>query len=228
MLLAGLVALYRLLLQQLKASNLRLARRVDEATFDLQAKTVHLQALNQEKTELAERLARQAEAFERQAREDALTGLANRRGFDETLARDFARSQRSGHPLCLVVLDIDHFKDVNDRHSHSIGDAVLVQVATLIAAACRDSDLPARTGGEEFALLLNDTRLEEAAQLCARLRGLFHDHPDWAEVPGLRVTFSAGLVELDADDRTPALLYQRADRALYRAKSDGRDRTSIG
>ena len=131
---------------------------MDEATFDLQAKTVHLQALNQEKTELAE-------AFERQAREDALTGLANRRAFDETLARDFARSQRSGHPLCLVVLDIDHFKEVNDRHSHSIGDAVLVQVASLIAAACRDSDLPARTGGEEFALLLNDTRLEEAAQL---------------------------------------------------------------
>ncbi len=84
-LLTGLVALYRLLLQQLKASNLRLARRVDEATFDLQAKTVHLQALNQEKTELAERLARQAEAFERQAREDALTGLPNRRAFDETL-----------------------------------------------------------------------------------------------------------------------------------------------
>ncbi|TPD89499.1 diguanylate cyclase [Stenotrophomonas maltophilia] len=228
MLLSALVALYRFLLQQYKASNLRLAQRVDEATFDLQAQTVHLQALNQEKTELAERLARQAEAFERQAREDALTRLANRRGFDEALARDFARAQRSGHPLCLVVLDIDHFKDVNDQHSHSIGDAVLVEVAQVIAAASRDSDLPARTGGEEFALLLNDTRLEEAAQLCARLRGLFHDHPDWAGIPGLRVTFSAGLVELDGDDRTPALLYQRADRALYRAKSDGRDRTSIG
>jgi len=228
LLLGALVALYRFLLQQYKASNLRLARRVDEATFDLQAQTVHLQALNQEKTELAERLAPQAEAFERQAREDALTGLANRRGFDETLARDFARSQRSGHPLSLVVLDIDHFKDVNDTYSHSIGDLVLKEVAEVIAAACRDSDLPARTGGEEFALLLNDTRLEEAAQVCARLRGLFHDHPDWAGVKGLRVTFSAGLVELAADDRTPALLYQRADRALYRAKSDGRDRTSIG
>ena len=71
--------------------------------------------------------------------------------------------------------------------------------------ACRDSALPARTGGEELALLLNHTRLEEAAQLCARLRGLFHDHPDWAGVDGLRVTFSAGQVELDADDRTPCL-----------------------
>jgi len=228
LLLAGLVALYRYLINRYKASNVRLARRVDAATRDLQAQTASLQALNEEKTQLAERLAVQAEQFERQAREDALTGLPNRRAFDEALARDFARSQRSGHPLCLVVLDIDHFKEVNDRHSHSVGDVVLVEVARVIASACRDSDMPARTGGEEFTLLLNDTRLAEAAQVCARLRGLFHDHPDWAGVPGLQVTFSAGLVELDAADRTPMLLYQRADRALYRAKSEGRDRTAIG
>lgn len=228
LLLAGLVALYRYLIKRYKASNVRLARRVDAATRDLQAQTASLQALNEEKTQLAARLAVQAEQFERQAREDALTGLPNRRAFDEALARDFARSQRSGHPLCLVVLDIDHFKEVNDRHSHSVGDVVLVEVARVIASACRDSDMPARTGGEEFTLLLNDTRLAEAAQVCARLRGLFHDHPDWAGVPGLQVTFSAGLVELDAADRTPMLLYQRADRALYRAKSEGRDRTAIG
>ena len=228
LLLAALIALYRYLINRYKHSNVRLAARVQEATHHLQAQTVHLHAMNMEKTELAERLAVQAEAFERQAREDALTGLPNRRAFDEALARDFARSQRSRHPLCLVVLDIDHFKEVNDRHSHSVGDLVLVEVARLIAAACRDSDMPARTGGEEFVLLLNDTRLDEAAQVCARLRGLFHDHADWAGMAGLRVTFSAGLVELDADDRTPLLLYQRADRALYRAKSEGRDRTSIG
>jgi len=227
-LLAGLVALYRWLINRYKTSNIRLARLVDEATRDLQAQTVHLQALNMEKSQLVDRLALQSEAFERQAREDALTGLPNRRAFDEALARDFARSQRSGHPLCLVVLDVDHFKDVNDRHSHSVGDVVLAEVADVLASACRDSDMPARTGGEEFALLLNDTRLEEAAQVCARLRGLFHDHADWAGISGLRVTFSAGLVELDTADRTPKLLYQRADRALYRAKSDGRDRTSIG
>ncbi len=228
LLLIGLVLLYRYLINRYKASNVRLAQLVDEATRDLQAQTMHLQALNAEKTQLVGRVAAQAEAFERQAREDALTGLPNRRAFDEALARDFARSQRSGHPLCLVVLDVDHFKEVNDRHSHSIGDVVLVEVAQLLASACRDSDMPARTGGEEFALLLNDTRLEEAAQVCARLRGLFHDHGQWAGIDGLRVTFSAGLVELESGDRTPKLLYQRADRALYRAKSDGRDRTSIG
>jgi len=228
LLLLGLVLLYRYLINRYKTSNIRLARMVDEATRDLQAQTDHLQALNVEKTQLVERVAAQAEAFERQAREDALTSLPNRRAFDEAFARDFARSQRSGHPLCLVVLDVDHFKDVNDRFSHSVGDSVLVEVAQLLAAACRDSDMPARTGGEEFALLLNDTRLEEAAQVCARLRGLFHDHVQWAGQEGLRVTFSAGVVELEAGDRTPKLLYQRADRALYRAKSDGRDRTGLG
>ncbi len=228
LLLAALVGLYRFLINRYKRSNIRLAQLVDEATRDLQAQTVHLQALNSEKTQLVDRLALQSEQFERQAREDALTGLPNRRAFDETLARDFARSQRSGHPLCLVVLDVDHFKGVNDQYSHSVGDVVLAEVAQLLASACRDSDMPARTGGEEFALLLNDTRLDEAEQVCARLHGLFHAHPDWAGIADLRVTFSAGLVELDATDRTPKLLYQRADRALYSAKRDGRDRTSIG
>lgn len=224
LLLVGGVALYRFRLHRYRVSNLRLARRVEEATADLQAQTLHLQSLNLEKTELAERLARQAEAFERQAREDALTGLANRRAFDEVLGRDFARARRSGHPLCLVVLDIDHFKHVNDRYSHSVGDAVLAEVALLLDSACRDSDMSARAGGEEFALLLNDTRIAEAEKICERLRTLFHAHGDWGGVAGLRVTFSAGLVELGEGDRSPSMLYQRADRALYQAKRGGRDR----
>ena len=224
LLLVGGVALYRFRLHRYRVSNLRLARRVEEATADLQAQTLHLQSLNLEKTELAERLARQAEAFERQAREDALTGLANRRAFDEALGRDFARARRSGHPLCLVVLDIDHFKHVNDRYSHSVGDAVLAEVALLLDSACRDSDMSARTGGEEFALLLNDTRIAEAEKICERLRTLFHAHGDWGGVAGLRVTFSAGLVELGGGDRSPSMLYQRADSALYQAKRGGRDR----
>ncbi len=228
LLLLALVALYRYLIHRYKTSNIRLARQVDERTADLQLQAERLLAANQEKTELAERLRQQAEAFERQAHEDPLTGLPNRRAFDEGLARDFARSQRNGHPLSLLVLDIDHFKTVNDTWSHSVGDQVLCEVGRLLAASCRDSDLPARLGGEEFALLLNDTALDEAQLVCARLQGLFHAQRNWAGIEGLRVTFSAGLVQLGAGDRTPLLLFQRADKALYQAKSDGRDRICLG
>ncbi len=228
LLLLGLVALYRYLIHRHKTSNIRLAQQVAERTADLREQAERLLSANQEKNALAERLREQAEAFERQAHEDALTGLPNRRAFDEGLARDFARSQRSGHPLCLVVLDIDHFKQVNDTWSHSVGDQVLRDVGRLLAASCRDSDLPARLGGEEFALLLNDTPLEEAELVCMRLRGLFHAQRRWAGIDGLQVTFSAGLVLLGPGDRTPALLFQRADKALYQAKSAGRDRICLG
>jgi len=228
LLLAGLVMLYRYLIERYRTSNIRLAQLVDERTADLQLQAERLLSANEEKTDLLERLRQQSEAFERQAREDVLTGLPNRRAFDEVLTRDFARSQRSGHPLCLVVLDIDHFKQVNDLHSHSVGDVVLAEVARLLAASCRDSDMPARLGGEEFALLLNDTGVDEAEQVLQRMRGLFHAQRNWAGIDGLRVTFSAGLVELHPADRTPLLLMQRADRALYKAKHEGRDRVVIG
>ncbi|MGB3392374.1 MAG: diguanylate cyclase [Stenotrophomonas sp.] len=228
LLLLALVALYRYLIHRHETRNIRLAQQVAERTADLREQAERLLAANQEKAALAERLREQADAFERQAHEDPLTGLPNRRAFDEGLARDFARSQRSGQPLCLVALDIDHFKRVNDTWSHSIGDQVLREVAQLLAASSRDSDLPARLGGEEFALLLNDTTLEEAELVCMRLRGLFHSQRSWAGIDDLRVTFSAGLVLLGPGDRTPTLLSQRADKALYQAKSEGRDRICLG
>ncbi len=228
LLLLALVALYRYLIHRHETRSIRLAQQVAERTADLREQAERLLAANQEKAALAERLREQADAFERQAHEDPLTGLPNRRAFDEGLARDFARSQRSGQPLCLVALDIDHFKRVNDTWSHSVGDQVLREVARLLAASSRDSDLPARLGGEEFALLLNDTTLEEAELVCMRLRGLFHSQRSWAGIDDLRVTFSAGLALLGPGDRTPTLLFQRADKALYQAKSEGRDRICLG
>lgn len=220
--------LYRYGTYRYKARNQRLARLVDQRTYDLQLQAESLLAANQDKSQLLEQLRQQSEAFERQARQDALTGLPNRRVFDETLAREVARHLRSGHPLCLVVLDIDHFKTVNDRFSHSVGDQVLKEVAQLLLSACRDGDLPARLGGEEFALLLGDTVKQDAEQLCVRLQGLFHARSDWGGVEGLMVTFSAGLVEILPDDRGPQTLFERADRALYRAKNSGRDITCVG
>jgi len=219
--------LYRYGVYRYKLRSQRLARLVDQRTYDLQLQAESLLAANQEKSRLLERLREQSEAFQRQARQDALTGLPNRRVFDEALAREFSRHQRSGHPLCLVVLDIDHFKTVNDRFSHSVGDVVLAEVGQLLLSACRDGDLPARLGGEEFALLLDDTTSVEAEQLCIRLQALFHQRQDWGGVQGLAVTFSAGLVQARADDKLATDLYRRADHALYRAKSSGRDVTCV-
>lgn len=219
--------LYRYGVYRYKVRSQRLARLVDQRTYDLQLQAESLLAANQDKTRLLDRLREQSEAFQRQARQDALTGLPNRRVFDEALAREFSRHQRSGHPLCLVVLDIDHFKNVNDRFSHSVGDRVLQEVGQLLLQACREGDLPARVGGEEFALLLDDTTSPEAEQLCVRLQGLFHERQNWGGVQGLKVTFSAGLVQAQADDQQPSDLYQRADHALYQAKNSGRDVTCV-
>ena len=97
----------------------------------------------------------------------------------------------------------------------------------MLLDACREGDLAARVGGEEFALLLGDTTADEAEQLCSRLQGLFHQRHDWGGVQGLTVTFSAGLVQARSDDRQATDLYQRADHALYRAKSSGRDVTCV-
>lgn len=181
---------------------------------------------NQEKSELLTRLRIKSDVFERQAHEDALTGLPNRRHFDEALARDISRARRSGRPLVLAILDIDHFKRINDHYSHASGDAVLHEVGVLLTAAARASDLPARLGGEEFALLLADTTLDEAQALCLRIRALFHARHNWASVEGLQVTFSAGVAAL-RDDDTGSSLMQRADHALYEAKSAGRDRICV-
>jgi hypothetical protein len=227
LLLAGLVALYRLLLQQLKASNLRLARRVDEATFDLQAKTVHLQALNQEKTELAERLARQAEAFERQAREDALTGLANRRLRRNAGARlrPFAAQRPSAVPGGAGHRPLQgRQRPPQPQHRRCGAGAGGAADRRRLPRFRTCRRVPAAKSSRCCSTTPAWKKPRSCARACAACSMTTPTGPAW----GLRVTFSAGLVELDADDRTPALLYQRADRALYRAKSDGRDRTSIG
>jgi len=222
LLLAGLYVLYRYLLNRYRTKNVRLARLVNERTRDLQAQAERLLAADRERAQLLERVRRQAVAYERQAREDALTGLPNRRRFDEILKRDMAVSQRAGHPLCLALIDLDHFKRINDTHSHAVGDAVLREAAILFAAQSRTADLLARLGGEEFALLLPDTTLEEAINICERMQETFDAHAPWAGVDGLRVTFSVGIAQCRFDD-TPSRLLERADAAMYRAKNQGRN-----
>lgn len=226
-LVAALVALYVVLLRRYRTRNQRLEEQVRERTAALSEQAQRLMRANQETSELLARLRLKSDAFERQAHEDALTGLPNRRHFDEALARDLSRARRSGRPLSLVILDLDHFKAVNDVHSHVAGDNVLQEMGALLASGCRASDLPARLGGEEFALLLSDTPLQEALLICARIRDRVHAIADWGGVEGLRVTFSAGVAELREDENGTALM-QRTDQALYRAKNEGRDCISAG
>lgn len=166
--------------------------------------------------------------LERLANTDPLTGLANRRHFMEGLARELDRSDRYEHPLSLVVLDLDRFKSVNDTHGHAAGDAVLRSAGRTLESVCREVDLPARTGGEEMALLLPETDREGARAVAERVRTRIerteHTSPDGES---FGVTASVGVAEAGPSARTPEQLLRRADEALYRAKEKGRNRVVV-
>jgi len=220
--------LYAFGVSRYRTANERLERLVNERTIDLLRQTERLKHSDEEKSALLEQLREKSEAFERQAREDSLTGLPNRRAFLQALAREMEESRRSGRPLTLAMLDVDHFKLVNDHHSHAAGDAVLQEVGRLLRECVRFSGLPARLGGEEFALLLPDTSLAQAYELCERVRKRFHTNDGFGGVDGLRVTFSAGIAQWRGGAETDTQLMHRADTALYRAKQAGRDRCVLG
>ncbi len=154
---------------------------------------------------------------------DGLTGIANRRAFDEALAREWSRAQRTGASIAVAMFDIDHFKAYNDRFGHPAGDERLITVAHLIAAAARrHGDLAARFGGEEFALLLPNTTLEAAYAVADAVRERVA-----AEAGDAELTISAGVAVAlaNADPKTMQSLVVSADAALYAAKAEGRNRT---
>lgn len=155
---------------------------------------------------------------------DALTGLPNRRAMDEHLLAVFAAAQARGRPLSLALIDVDHFKSINDRFGHAGGDQVLVQMGRRLTTGLRADDRLGRWGGEEFVLVLDGVPRSEGLGLAERLRVAVAGHPF---EPGLVVTVSIGLAECRADD-TPDRLLERADVALYRAKAAGRNRVEEG
>ena len=160
---------------------------------------------------------------ERMARTDQLTGLPNRRAFYEQANAIMAQASRYDHPLTLVMLDIDHFKVVNDTHGHDAGDVVLKAIADQIDAAARVSDVPARQGGEEFVILLPETDLDEAVIFSERLRARIEAMDIDVHGLVLKVTCSFGIAMLtEADENIDALL-RRSDAALYQAKEGGRN-----
>jgi diguanylate cyclase (GGDEF)-like protein len=162
--------------------------------------------------------------LERQSREDSLTGIANRRSFDERLQTEIERAERYGEALSLLLIDLDHFKHINDSLGHAGGDQVLCEAAVLLRDRLRQSDLAARIGGEEFALLLPRQDARGAQAVAEQLREGFATH-DFATGQGdrLRVTLSAGIAQWHAGQTRDDLL-RRADQALYRAKAEGRNR----
>ena len=158
------------------------------------------------------------------ARRDGLTGLPNRRAFEEALAREVERAIRAGRPLSLVLLDLDHFKQVNDRHGHAEGDASLRLFARIAAHGLRPGDVLGRMGGEEFALALFDTDAEVARGVAQRIAAATRAASAGTRA---RLTLSAGVAELDPAAATPGALLAAADRALYAAKDGGRRRVAV-
>jgi diguanylate cyclase len=155
---------------------------------------------------------------------DGLTGLFNRPNAQQILVREQARQERSGQGFCVALIDLDHFKRINDTLGHGAGDEVLQGFASLMSGMLRTTDVISRWGGEEFLLILTETsQPEQGALVMARLRQRLAETRLCKLDPGLAVSFSAGLVVSRVGEPIDALL-ERADKALYQAKAQGRDR----
>ena len=155
---------------------------------------------------------------------DGLSGLLNRTHWEAIVAAEFQRCRRIGHPSALVMMDIDHFKVINDRHGHLVGDAVIRSIARILRSALRLHDVPGRFGGEEFGVVLPGTDIHGATLLAERIRGRIESailHPQ----TGARTTASLGVAEFEVRDADHEDWIARADRALYAAKGAGRNRT---
>lgn len=174
-----------------------------------------------------DRAKRATEELRRLATTDELTTLANRRFFLDALERERARASRSGNPLCLALVDLDHFKQINDRHGHPAGDEVLRNVARILGEGTRTSDIVGRIGGEEFAILMPETAWDQALSVCERLCAAMERTP-MALSPGLNaaVTLSSGIALL-AEGESSSQLISRADAALYNAKFHGRNQVKL-
>jgi two-component system, cell cycle response regulator len=172
---------------------------------------------------------RYAEQLYEAATRDSLTGLLNRRFFDDQLVKDVAHATRHEGPLSVLVLDLDHFKSVNDTHGHLVGDKVLASLGEIIRDSTRTEDVACRLGGEEFAVVMRGTGWEGARNMAERLRSRVEAHEFSADGKSLKLTVSVGIATLDPPRHgTAGELLEEADKALYRAKNDGRNRVVGG
>lgn len=156
---------------------------------------------------------------------DGLTGLFNRRFFDETYHKEFKRAERASEPLSLLMVDIDHFKKINDAHGHPMGDVVLMEISRRLSAHLRETDILCRYGGEEFAAILPNCKMQEASEVAERVRCAVQESAvqlmPGKEVP---VTISIGIAAFPETTQSEKLLLESSDKALYEAKKTGRNR----
>jgi diguanylate cyclase len=203
------------LIKGLSASRLALQKTVETSRLELDTTRKRLDQVTAE-----------LERSRALARIDPLTGSANRRGMEEIVEREISRARRCKTPLCLAILDIDHFKRVNDEHGHDTGDRALIHLVTVIKSGLRDTDQVCRYGGEEFAVVLPDSRMQGALFVVERLRVMI----ETAHLPiasgTLQICFSAGIAEFAGNDNRDSVL-KRADEALFAAKCAGRNRVFV-
>jgi diguanylate cyclase (GGDEF)-like protein len=169
-------------------------------------------------------LVRNAERLERLATTDEMTGICNRRHFLTLAESEWRRFQDDGAPFALLILDVDLFKSINDRFGHYVGDAVIKSMAAICQREKRDADILARIGGEEFVLLLPQTRRNEAVGFAEKLRQRVETEPFVHDGESLRLTISIGVAEAEAGMTGISDIMKRADQALYDAKRGGRNR----
>jgi diguanylate cyclase (GGDEF)-like protein len=203
------------------AGLLILGRRMTDAPYE--AHDLALLRALADSSAIALRNAELLDRLRAQATIDPLTGCHNRRGFDEILAMEVSRGKRYSRPLSLVLLDIDHFKRVNDDYGHEVGDHALQRIGRAVRHTFRTTDSACRYGGEEFALIFPETPKEEGLKLAERLRVLVESLPPNAEVPRT-LTASFGVACFPDDAESIPDLIRAADRALYQAKTNGRNR----
>ncbi len=193
-----------------------------DANNELKMITLSLEEANREKELLLDRLREQTESLEELVIFDGLTGLANRRHFDEQFKYEFLRAKRYGRTLSVALADIDFFKKVNDTFSHQVGDDVLKTIARIFKSNCRAGDLVARYGGEEFVFLFTETSLENAVLACEKIRHSVQIY-DWDTIhEELKITVSMGVANSDNFENQEDLVIL-SDQKLYEAKNNGRN-----
>jgi diguanylate cyclase (GGDEF)-like protein len=203
------------------------AQLLRETREKLKAGEHALQGANESLQKRLDEIQALEERLREQANRDPLTGLYNRRYLQETMERELARCLRERTPLCVILIDLDHFKRVNDRYGHQVGDEVIKQLAALLANEARQEDVACRYGGEEFMLLMPKMPLATAQQRAEHWRRSFAKLSVRAGGDDVKATLSAGIAEFPTHARSADALTQCADLALYQAKASGRDRVVI-